>query len=71
MLAAFEIFGVFVLMRLIQFLLGMGLSRGENTSTTFVCATVTLFFLIYIICTSVVFMTADRESKEVQQTIVG
>ena len=49
-LAAVEVFAVFFIMRLLQFLLGIGLARGENRSRTFVCVTVTLFVLIYLIC---------------------
>ena len=61
-LASHEILAVFLLMRLFQFLLGMGLTRGENTSKSFVCATMTLFIVVYLICTAIVFSTAERES---------
>jgi len=57
-------------MRLFQFLLGMGLTRGENTSKSFKCATMTLFIVIYLICTAIVFNTAERESSEIQHSII-
>ena len=60
-----EIVAVFLLMRLFQFLLGMGLTRGETTSKSFICATVSLFIVVYLICTAIVFNTVERESSEV------
>lgn len=70
-LASYEFVAVFFLMRFFQFLLGTGLSRGENTSKSFVCASVTLFTVIYLICTAIVFNTAERESEETQHTIIN
>ena len=64
-LAVHEIVAVFFLMRFFQFLLGIGLARGENTSKSFICATISLFVVIYLICTTIVFNTAERESSEV------
>ena len=70
-LVAHQIVAVFFLMRVFQFLLGIGLSRGENTSKSFTCATIVLFAVIYLICTAIVFKTAERESSEVQLTIIN
>ena len=69
-LAGYEVFAIFCLMRIFQFLLGIGLTRSENTSKVFVCAAVTLFIVIYLICTAIVFNTAERESIKVQHTII-
>ena len=57
-------------MRIFQFLLGIGLTRGENTSKVFVCATITLFIVVYLICMAIVFNTAERETSKVQHTII-
>ena len=62
-MADFEIYNVLMLMRLLQSLLGMGLSRDESTSSTFVCTKIAFFLLIYLICTTVVFMTAEKRAK--------
>ena len=59
-LAGHEILAAFLFMRLFQFLLGLGLTRGQNTSRTFVCATVTLFIAIYFLCSMIVIATAGK-----------
>ena len=46
------------------------MTRGENTSKGFVWATMALFVIVYLACTSIVFQTAEREAREIQHRII-
>ena len=45
----------FLLMRILQFIIGLLLTRDGNTSKSYICITETVLFIIYIVATMVVF----------------
>lgn len=69
-LSGTEVGAVFLLMRLVQGLLGLGMSRNESTSRGFAWATSFLCVVVYLVCTSIVYQIADREESDVQVAII-
>ena len=58
-MSAPEFLFVFLAMRLVQYLLGLAMARDKKTSKGFICATNFLLFVIYWVCGSVVYWTAE------------
>ena len=56
----------FLAMRLIQYLLGMALARDRRTSKWFICASNFLLFVVYWVCGSVVYWTAESQERKIQ-----
>ena len=62
---------VFILMRLFQALFGFGMMRSESTGKGFVCASTTLFLVVYFICGVIVYNVPEREERSVQHDVIN